>query len=327
MNLKITSTLLVLLLLAVSGCLEEKGQGNLTVLRIGYQPSTHQLAHVTAMEKGWWAEDLAPYGIKEVQDFEFPSGPPEMQAMLAGDLDIAYVGAAPPITAISKGLDAKIVACVNTQGSDLVLRNEVNYTGPQDLKGLKIATFPGGSIQDTILRAWLQEKGLNPDRDVRLVPMGPGNAITALNSGSVEGVFLPHPAPAIIEAGGQGRSVLRSGEMLPGHACCVLLVSGRLIRENPDLVKQIIKTHIKATKYNNEHKDEAAQLAASKFNMDPEIVKKSLEEWDGTWCTNPSPIVMSTLEYAKVQYKLGYIPSVPAREDLFNTDLYNKTTQ
>ncbi len=106
------------------GCISpEKKSENVTTLRIGYQPSTHQIAEMVAAEKGWWAEDLKPFGVVEIKEFEFPSGPPEMQAMLAGDLDVAYVGTAPPISAISQGLDAKIVAAVNINGSDLVFQS------------------------------------------------------------------------------------------------------------------------------------------------------------------------------------------------------------
>jgi len=76
-------------------------------LRIGYQPSTHQVAEMVAMEKGWWLEDLKPFGVTNVEEYEFPSGPPEMQSMLGGSLDVAYVGTAPPITAIAQGLDAR----------------------------------------------------------------------------------------------------------------------------------------------------------------------------------------------------------------------------
>ena len=81
----IASTLLL-------GCV---GQGNnstkMTELRIGYQPSTHQIAEMVAMEKGWWVNDLKKFGIEKVTDYEFPSGPPEMKAMLCGQIDIAYV--------------------------------------------------------------------------------------------------------------------------------------------------------------------------------------------------------------------------------------------
>jgi NitT/TauT family transport system substrate-binding protein len=72
-------------------------------LVIGYQPSTHQMAYITAMEKGWWQQDLAPLGVEKVSDKLFPSGPSEMQAMQAGDLDVAYVGAAPFLTALGTG--------------------------------------------------------------------------------------------------------------------------------------------------------------------------------------------------------------------------------
>ena len=38
-----------------------------------------------------------------------------MHAMLSGDLDVAYVGVAPPIAAMYEGLDAKIVAGVSPE--------------------------------------------------------------------------------------------------------------------------------------------------------------------------------------------------------------------
>lgn len=122
-------TILVLLLITsvfVSGCVSNKGNVSnngsgvqrvsaITELRMGYQPSTHHIAFVVADEKGWWEADLAPYGVKDIKEYVFQTGPPEMQAMMSGDLDTAYVGAAPAITALSQGLDAKIVEPVNTK--------------------------------------------------------------------------------------------------------------------------------------------------------------------------------------------------------------------
>ncbi|MFQ6120578.1 MAG: ABC transporter substrate-binding protein [Methanosarcinales archaeon] len=318
------ASFIAMALIVFSGCISEQPEGKLTTLRIGYQPSTHQLAHVTAMEKGWWERDLKPFGVEKVIDKQFPSGPPEMQAMLAGDLDVAYVGSAPPISAIGKGLDAKIIGCVNTNGSDLMLRENINYTKPTNLKGLTIATFPPGSIQDTVLRKWLKDNGINPDVDVTLKAMGPGDAITAISSGAVDGVFLPHPSPTIIENMGAGRIVVSSGEMWPSHSCCVLVVSGKLIREHPEIVEQIIKTHINATTYNFAHMDEAAQLAAKKLGMNESLIRESLEEWDGTWCTDPNISIDSTLAYAKVQYDLGYINKPLGFQELFNTSFYEK---
>ncbi|MCM2466925.1 ABC transporter substrate-binding protein [Methanoculleus oceani] len=322
----ITAILLAVALVAaftfVSGC-TGTGTGDVTHLRIGYQPSTHQIAHVTAMEKGWWQEDLAPLGITQVTDYEFGTGAPEMQAMLAGDLDVAYVGAAPFVAAVSTGLDAKIVAAVQTQGSDLVLRNEVPYSTPADLVGKKIATFPPGTIQDTILRTWLEENGVDP-ASVEIIPMDPGAATTAISAGQVDGVFLPHPSPAIIAAEGTGRTVVKSGEMLKDHACCVLVASGSLIREHPEIVEQVVKTHIKATEYNLEHKDEAAALYAEKTGQNVETVKASFRDWDGTWTADPQVITSSVVEYTELQYELGYISKPLTQDDLFDLSFYEK---
>lgn len=315
---------LLLSVALIAGC---TGEERRTELRIGYQPSTHQMAHITAMEKGWWQEDLAPYGIVTVTDYVFPSGPPEMQAMIAGELDIAYTGSAPLLSALTTGLDAKIVAAVQTQGSDLVLRNDIPYSGPQDLKGLRIATFPPGSIQDTLLRDWLLKNGLDPETDVTILAMGPGDAVTAINAGQVDGVFLPHPAPTTIAMAGKGRTVVQSGEINPNHACCVLAVRGDLIRENPEIVEQIVRTHIKATEYNKNHLEEAAMLYANKTGAKFEEINLSLLEWDGTWIADPNVIVDSVVDYARIQYELGFIKQPLTKEEIFDLTFYDRVTR
>jgi NitT/TauT family transport system substrate-binding protein len=321
----IVSVLLLAALALIAGCTGPGGgEEQLTTLRIGYQPSTHQLSHMTALEKGWWQEDLAPYGVTTIEDFEFPTGAPEMQAMLAGEIDVAYVGAAPFVAAVANSdLDAKIIAGAQTQGSNLVLRNEIPYTGPEDLKGLKIATFPPGTIQDTLLRDWLQQNGIDPETDVEIVGMGPGDAVTAISSGQVDGVFLPHPSPAVIEAGGNGRSVVASGEMFPNHACCVVVASGDLIRNHPEIAEQVVRTHIRATEYNLANTDEAAEIFAAKTGQDVETVKTSLAEWDGTWISDPNIVVDSVVGYSQVQYDLGYIEKPLTKDDLFDTSFYD----
>lgn len=45
-----------------------------------------------------------------------------MHAMLSGDLDVAYVGVAPPIAAMYEGLDAKIVAGVSPEAVKIELK-------------------------------------------------------------------------------------------------------------------------------------------------------------------------------------------------------------
>ena len=329
--------LVVLVFAAFSGCVDDTGTETpkeheepdtvMTHLSIGYQPSTHQVAEMVAMDKGWWKDDLAPFGITKVTEYQFPSGPPEMQSMMAGDLDIAYVGAAPPITAIAQGLDAKIVAAVQTQGSDLVLTPDLaeNYTSPSDLVGLKIATFPPGSIQDTVFKKFLMDNNVSI-ADVEILPMGPGDAMTAITAGAVDGIFLPHPGPAIIELEGNGAIVAHSGEMWANHACCCLVVSGDMIENHPEMVEEIIRIHIKATDYVNANQNESARIFADKIGYELDKVEYSVETWDGEWITDPHVMLDGTLEFAKVDYDLGYIDRVLTAEDLFDTSFYDRVT-
>jgi len=328
---KLSIIVLVLLLVAsifVSGC-ASNDKSNVTELKFGYQPSTHQIAYMTAAEKGWWKQDLASYGVKDITEKSFPTGDPEMVALKTGDIDVAYVGAAPVITAISQGVDAKIVAPVQINGSSLVLRSEYKYESPKDLKGRTIATYPPGTIQDTVLREWLKKNGLDPDKDVSIRPMTAGDAITAISANTsgkpaVDAAFLPEPSPTVIEKQGAGRTVVKSGQMDPNHACCVLVVSGKLIKEHPDIVEQIVKTHINATEYNNAHMDEAAQIFSNKTSVDLETVKTSLKEWDGAWITDPLLVEDSTVNYSKTQYDLGYISKTLTKDDIFDTSFYDK---
>ena len=324
-------TLLIAASIFVSGCASDNEEeanetSGISELNFGYQPSTHQIAYMTAAEKGWWKEDLEPLGITTINEFQFPTGAPEMQAMLGGKLDVAYVGAAPAITALSQGLDAKIVTPVQINGSSLVLRPEYEYNSPQDLKGLRIATFPPGTIQDTLLREWLKENGLDPEKDVTILGMTPGDAVTAISANQVEAVFLPHPSPTVVEKEGNGRTIVQSGEMSPNHACCVLLVSGKLIREDPEIVEQIVKTHIKATDYNKANVDEAAQIYSNKTTEDLDTVQTSLEEWDGAWITDPALIENSTVDYSRIQYELNYTQKPLTVEEIFDTSFYEKAT-
>ena len=326
--LKILAAILITGIILLSGCTapqeDEDEPTGLTELRFGYQPSTHQIAYMAADAKGWWLEDLEPYDITSTKDYLFPTGAPEMLAMLAGEIDVAYVGSTPPLSAIDQGLKAKIVAGAQTQGSDLVLANDLPYESPQDLVGLTIATFPPGTLQDTVLRKWLLDNDIDPKENVTILGMGGAEAITSLASGNVDAVFLPHPNPTVIESEGYARVIVQSGDMWPDHACCVVLVTQELIDEHPDVVEQIIRTHIKATQYIIDNPDEAAQIFSDDIGVSYNISSQSIQDWDGEWVSDPNIELATALEYAKVQYDLGYTDKLLTQDDLFDLSFYNK---
>ena len=303
-----------------------------TTLTIGYQPINHHTAAILASEKGWWEQDLAKFGIEKVEMKEFPTGPSEMHAMLAGDIDVAYVGMAPPISAMYEGLDAKLIAGVETQGDALVVRSDLadKYEGPPSLKGMTIATYPPGSIPHTILSKWLLDNGIDPEMDVDIKAMGPSDAVTAMGSKAVDAAFICTPYPSMIEEAGYGIIVTVGGEMWPHHACCCLVASGEIIREHPEVVKQIIKTHIRATEYINMYPDEAAEIFGKRYNIDVKTIMHSLNVTGMRWIHNPHAEIGDGVEYARVIYELNRDRyeekgiEVLEEEDIFYTRFYDE---
>ncbi|NJD77940.1 MAG: ABC transporter substrate-binding protein [Candidatus Methanoperedens sp.] len=316
---KIKSVLFIViiaLLFMGIGCVDK--QSKIKEVRVGYQPTTHHIAEFIAIQKAWFAEDT---GIL-FTDKEFIGGAPEMEAMMAGELDIAYVGATPAINAIAKGLEAKIVASANNEGSALVMRNDFNYTSPQDLVGRKIGTLPRPSIQDTVLRVWLLNNGINSE-DVDIKFMSGADMLAGLSSGAIDGFIWAEPGPTQAEMQGIGKIVVNSSEMWM-HPCCVVVVSDKLIKEEPDLVKKIVKTHIKAMNYISENETETVNISSNKLKLSPEILKKSLESGRTKYDPDPRKIESGIKRFSDDLVELKIITRPMNTSDLFDFTFYDQ---
>lgn len=154
--------------------------------------------------------------------------------------------------------------------------------------------------------------------------MAPGDAVSAMLNDKVDAAFVPSPTSAIIELAGKGKSVLQSGEMQANHDCCIMAVNGSLIRDHPDLVEQIVRTHINATNYVNAHAEESARIYANKTGQPLSTVEYAIKTWDGKWISDPHELINSTLEDAKFQYEMNYTQKKLTKEDLFDTSFYDK---
>ena len=91
-----------------------------------------------------------------------------------------YAGTAPHIiSGIGDGAD--VVFFANTGHSVLKLLSRPAITRPEELKGKRVGTGEKNSSQDRITRQTLKILGLDPDRDVILVPFG-SRSIQRLNA-------------------------------------------------------------------------------------------------------------------------------------------------
>lgn len=258
------------MLVAFSFCVAEEkpGETKLQEIKVSYQPSWHHTALFVIMEKGW---DEKVLGAKLVAS-PFPSGPPQMEAFAAGEHLIAYVGAAPPLSLLSKGFDAKIVAVANTEGSSLVAVPGVEFSGAKSLEGKKVMTFPPGSIQHTVLMKWLRDSGVDTTK-VEIKSGGPEEIREALKAKAIDFGFLPDPSPYVAEMEGYGKIVASSPDIMPNHPCCVVLMRGDFMREHRELAAKFLALHIIASEYAKDpkNKEEIKKILIKWLNIEERV--------------------------------------------------------
>ncbi len=145
------------------------------------------------------------------------SGSAAMQAMLSGSADMANVAIFEALTAVSKGEGVKYVVGAATGAiGELVVGKNVKLPHEsdgfpavlQDLKGMKIGVSSKGSATYYALTYALQQAGLNPEKDVTIVPAGTLAAqLTAVQSGQLAAFVSQEPETTLATSTGDGRAV------------------------------------------------------------------------------------------------------------------------
>jgi sulfonate transport system substrate-binding protein len=130
---------------------------------------------------------------------DFTSGPPILQAMGSGAVDVGGVGDAPPVFAAAGGAKISIVGARRNdpKSAALLVPKGSSIKSIQDLKGKRIAVAQGSSADYHLLTV-LTKAGLST-HDVQLVYLQPAEALSALSSGSVDAwdVWSPFVEQAI----------------------------------------------------------------------------------------------------------------------------------
>jgi sulfonate transport system substrate-binding protein len=117
---------------------------------------------------------------------DFTSGPPMLQAMGSGAVDIGSVGDAPPVFAAAGGEKVAIVGAVTAgpNASAIVVPANSPIHSVAQLKGKKIAVAQGSSADYHLLTV-LNKAGLSV-HDVGLDYLQPADGLAALTSGHVD---------------------------------------------------------------------------------------------------------------------------------------------
>jgi sulfonate transport system substrate-binding protein len=171
------------------------GKGGVT-LRVGDQAGTGAQALLTAAG----LLHKLPFAVSFA---DFTSGPPILQAMSAGSLDVGGVGNAPPVFAAAGGAKVAIVGALanNPNSAALVVPKGSSIKSIADLKGKKIAVAQGSSADYHLLTV-LNKAGLSV-HDVTLEYLQPAQGLAALSSGAVDAwdIWTPFIEEAVFKSG------------------------------------------------------------------------------------------------------------------------------
>ena len=181
----------------------------------------------------------------EVEVIATPSGVEGMNALIAGEVGFLQISGGTTVGAAVGGADVMVIATtIATLVQNLVVRPEIEK--PEQLKGKTLGISRFGTSIDTGARLALRHFGLLPDKDVAIVQIGAVEQIVAAMQGNrVQAGILSYPA--ISRAKKLGHRVLLdiAGMGIP-YASTGVTTTGKLVREQPDLVKRFLSAEVEA---------------------------------------------------------------------------------
>ncbi len=277
MNKKITFVLVLALTAflvmgaASAGFLDFLGGGGDNTVKIGYLPSDHDAALFVADAQGKYAEKNIT--TKLVQ---FNNGGDLMTAMASGEVDVGYVGIAPVLSSVEKGVPVKVISSAQTEGSGIIVTKDSGINSAADLKGKSIATPGEASIQYVLLTYYLKENGLSTN-DLNISAMKVPSMNDALKTKQIDGIVTFQPYVSIAANSSDNVVLENSSGILPKHPCCVVVASDDFIKNHEATVKDIVAIHENATKFINEKINEGKSSDVVKLLPDDIVSDANLE--------------------------------------------------
>ena len=202
-----------------------------------------------------------------------------------GEVDAAHMLSPMPL-AISLGAGSKpmnflmpAIENINGQAITLHLKHKDKVKGPQDMKGFRFCVPFDHSMHNYLLRYYLAEGGLDPDKDVSIRVVPPPEMVANLKADNVDGYLAPDPfnQRAVYEKCGYIFKLTK--DIWPGHPCCAFAISEDFTKKNPNTFMALWRTIIEATYFSSDPANRdaiATAIAPTNYLNQPEIVLKQV---------------------------------------------------
>ncbi len=279
-------------------------------IRIGHFPNITHAQPLIGRSLGTFEKSM---GVS-IDWKTFNAGPAEMEALIAGQLDIAFVGPNPAVNAFlrSKGKSLKIITGSASGGAALVVPKDVQISSMRDFKGKRIASPELGNTQDIALRHWLKSNGLSTGRDVQVIPIKNPDILMLFQQKKLDGAWVPEPwlSRLLQEGGGKiqldERNLWRDGKF----PTTVVVVRTEFYEKNRELVKRFIVANVEVTEWIQRHPAEAQKRFNDQLTrivskpMPTALLAEAFSRVTVTFDPLAGPLLISA-GWAK---ELGYLP-------------------
>jgi NitT/TauT family transport system substrate-binding protein len=128
------------------------------------------------------------------------------------------------------------------------------------------------SNQYLVIRKLMEDQGMQPD-DLQFVEMPPPDMPGRLATKSIDAYFVGEPHCAKAEMDGSGRVLYHAKDIWPHFISCVLVVHEDLIKEHPDVVRDLVRGIAQSGQWAETHRVEAAKVVSPYFRQKEALVR------------------------------------------------------
>lgn len=250
-------------------------------LKIGFMPITCASPLIAAEPAGIYKK----HGLEGAKVVKAQSWTMIRDWTLSKEVDCAHMLSPMPL-AMTLGADttaapfvAPAIQNINGQAITLGMKHK-GVKGPQDMKGLVFAVPFDYSMHNFLLRYFLAEGGVDPDKDVTIRILPPPQMVLYLKSERIDGFLSPDPFNQRAVYDGAGFIFMLSKEIWPGHPCCAFGAAKSFPTQTPNSFKAMFKAIVEAALFAHkaENRKEIAKLISGPdyLNQPTEVVEQVL---------------------------------------------------
>jgi ABC-type nitrate/sulfonate/bicarbonate transport system substrate-binding protein len=194
----------------------------------------------------------------------FQNGPPMMEALAAGSLDIGVTSFMPVVSYGAKAPgDIQVVAMLGHSTYALIVAKDSPIQSDRDLEGKKVGiSFGSDSHLDALI--WLKSQNLAGK--ATLINVAPAELTTALNNGAVDAIVIRQPQLARLQMTSGARLI----KSWPHYY--VAIAKRKFLAENPDVLAKFVTSLRQSILYIAQNKEEAAKWFGAHQRVDPALV-------------------------------------------------------